>query len=315
MEGLKEKTLRGGLVRICGQGANFLLRFIAVVALARLLDPKDFGLVAMVTVVTGAYERFTSAGLSAATVQRANITEEQVSALFWVNILVGVLLSLLCLATAPALVKFYNEPRLFWITVAVSAGFLFNAAGVQHFALLQRQLRYVAITAIEASTQFVGICVGVAMAVAGFGYWSLVGAAVVAPAFSSVCAWFAAAWSARLIDLPISRPTKAPTSVPAAAAATCPVPLPNWAPITAPATPPSTVPTFSLVKISSLVGPCWQPASASAATTAAVLAKFIVPSRLDGRQPAPDRRVDSRSGIERLWRKSPSAPCDANDER
>ena len=194
MEGLKEKALRGGLVRLCGQGANFFLRFVAVVALARLLDPKDFGLVAMVTVVTGVYERFTSAGLSAATVQKANITEEQVSALFWVNILVGVLLSLLCLATAPVLVKFYNEPRLFWITIAVSAGFLFNAAGVQHFALLQRQLRYVAITAIEAATQFVGICVGVAMAVAGFGYWALVGAAMVAPAFSTVCAWFAAAW-------------------------------------------------------------------------------------------------------------------------
>jgi PST family polysaccharide transporter len=194
MEGLKEKALRGGLVRLVGQGANFFLRFVGVVALARLLDPHEFGLVAMVTVVTGVYERFTSAGLSAATVQKASITEEQISALFWVNVLVGVLLSLLCLATAPVLVKFYNEPRLFWITVAVSAGFLFNAAGVQHFALLQRQLRYVAITAIEAATQLVGICVGVAMALAGFGYWALVGAAVVAPAFGTVCAWLAAAW-------------------------------------------------------------------------------------------------------------------------
>jgi PST family polysaccharide transporter len=192
--GLKEKTLRGGVVRLFGQGANFFLRIVGVIALARLLDPEDFGLIAMVTVVTGVYERFTSAGLSTAMIQKSHVTEEEISALFWVNILVGVLLAMLCLATAPVLVRFYSEPRLFWITVIVSAGFLFNAAGVQHFALLQRQLRYFAITMIEATMQLVSICVGVAMALAGFRYWALVGTALASPAAGTVFAWLTAAW-------------------------------------------------------------------------------------------------------------------------
>ena len=117
--------------------------------MARLLDPEDFGLVAMVTVVTGVYEIFTTAGLSSAAIQRATVTEEQISTLFWINIACGTILGLLCLATAPVLVAFYHEPRLFWVTVAIGAGFLFSAAGVQHSALLQRQLRYVALTVIE----------------------------------------------------------------------------------------------------------------------------------------------------------------------
>ena len=69
------------------------------------------------------------------------------STLFWINILVGAMLSLLCLLIAPLVVAFYHEPRLFWVTVAMGLGFLFNAAGVQHLALLQRQMRYVTLSA------------------------------------------------------------------------------------------------------------------------------------------------------------------------
>ena len=53
MKDLKEKTIRGGLVRLIAQGANFFLRLGSLVILARLLGPKDFGLVGMVTAFTG----------------------------------------------------------------------------------------------------------------------------------------------------------------------------------------------------------------------------------------------------------------------
>ena len=86
MEHLKVKTLRGGVAKLCGQAGNFALRLGFMVVLARLLSPQDFGLVAMVTVVTGVYELFTSAGLSSATIQRFAITNQQISTLFWINI-------------------------------------------------------------------------------------------------------------------------------------------------------------------------------------------------------------------------------------
>jgi O-antigen/teichoic acid export membrane protein len=169
MEDLKKRTVRGAVAKLFGQGANVLVRLITTVILARLLDPKDFGLVAMVMVVTGIYDLLTTGGLSSATVQKATITDEQISTLFWINILIGTLLGLVCLATAPILVTFYHEPRLFWVTTAMAAGFVFNAAGVQHSALLQRQLRYVAIAVIDAITLLVCATVGIGMAVLGFG--------------------------------------------------------------------------------------------------------------------------------------------------
>ncbi|WP_413936201.1 lipopolysaccharide biosynthesis protein [Nitrospira sp. BLG_1] len=194
MKDLKERTLRGAFAKFLAQGTSFILRIGSLMVLARLLDPKDFGLVGMVTVVTGVFSLFKDAGLSTATVQRPAITNEQVSALFWINILVGTVLGLLSLAIAPVLVSFYHEPRLFWVTAALSTGFIFNAAGVQHSALLQRQMRFATLSAVEIISLIVSTAVGISLAIGGHGYWALVGMAVVTPATSSVCLWLATSW-------------------------------------------------------------------------------------------------------------------------
>src|SRR5215831_2282856 len=116
MKDLKEKTIRGGVARLCAQGANFVLRLGSLMVLARLLGPKDFGLVGMVTAFTGVLTLFRDFGLSAAAIQKADVTDEQISTLFWINISVGVVLAILALAGAPAITFFYREPRLFGVT-------------------------------------------------------------------------------------------------------------------------------------------------------------------------------------------------------
>ena len=194
MKDLKEQVVRGGFAKLCGQAASFALSLVSMAVLGRLLDPKDFGLVAMVTAVSGIYTIFLYGGLSSATVQKASITNEQISVLFWINMLLGVILGLLLLVTAPFLVIFYHEPRLFWVAVAVATGFLISAAGLQHSALLQRQLRFVTLTAIEVLTQLVSLVVAICVAIAGFGYWALVASAIVSPATRTVCAWLTTAW-------------------------------------------------------------------------------------------------------------------------
>ncbi len=194
MNDLKERTLRGGAAKVFAQGANFFLRLGSLMVLARLLDPKDFGLVGMVTAVTGVFSLFRDAGLSMATVQRTTISHEEVSTLFWLNMAVGVILGCLSLAIAPILVSFYQEPRLFYVTAVLGAGFLFNAAGVQHSALLQRQMRFVTLSVIETIALLISIAVGIGMALNGFGYWALVGMAVVLPAVSTICLWSLGIW-------------------------------------------------------------------------------------------------------------------------
>jgi PST family polysaccharide transporter len=194
MKDLKEKVLRGGLAKIGSQTANFALRLGSLMVLARILDPKDFGLVAMVTVITGVFTLFKDAGLSAATVQRETISSEQMSTLFWVNLLVGVTLALLLVAVAPIISAFYHEPRLFWITVALGADFVFTGATAQHSALLQRQMRFDTIALIDMIALLAGITVAIATALSGWGYWALVGQVVTLPGAYAVCTWAAVRW-------------------------------------------------------------------------------------------------------------------------
>src|SRR5271166_4829710 len=98
MKDLRERAIRGGFAKICAQAAGFLIRVGSLIILARLLNPKDFGLVGMVTAFTGVLTLFRDFGLSAASVQRATVTEEQISALFWINVLVGGILTIITLA-------------------------------------------------------------------------------------------------------------------------------------------------------------------------------------------------------------------------
>ncbi len=194
MDGLKTKVIRGSIAKLCGQAITLFIRLVFLAVMARLLDPHDFGLVAMVTVVTGVFELFSTAGLSAATVQQASISAEQVSTLFWINVIVGAVLSSLCLATGPFLAAFYEEPRLLWITAALASGFIISSAGVQHLALLQRDLRYVSLAAIETIAQMAAVGIGISMAVAGLGFWALVGATLAVRFTTTACVWATVRW-------------------------------------------------------------------------------------------------------------------------
>lgn len=194
MKDLKEKTIRGGVARLFAQAANFLLRLVSLMILARLLGPKDFGLVGMVTVFTGILAIFRDFGLSSAVIQRDTVTEEQISTLFWINLLVGALLALIMAAMAPVIARFYHEPRLVAVTIALAAGFLFNAVGVQHGAALQREMRFTALAVINTVALLVGTIIAIVGAEAGYGYWSLVAMALAAPLISTIGFCLATPW-------------------------------------------------------------------------------------------------------------------------
>jgi PST family polysaccharide transporter len=191
---IKERVIQGSLASVVALAVNSTLRIGSLMVLARLLDPKDFGLVGMVAAFTGVLNLFRDFGLSSATVQRLNVTDEQISTLFWVNVLVGLILGLLLMAMAPFLAVFYHEPRLLWVSIILSTSFIINGAGVQHSALLQRQMRFTALATIEFISLFVSLLVGIGMAVAGFRYWALVASAVSIPLVGNLCLWRTTGW-------------------------------------------------------------------------------------------------------------------------
>ena len=194
VKNLKRSTARGAFVSLGGQAATFVLRTGSMVFLARLLTPKDFGLVGMVTAVTGFLGMFKDAGLSMATVQRDSVTHAQTSTLFWINVAVGGGLAIMCVLIAPVLVAFYGEPRLFWVAAASGTSFLFNGAAAQHRAMLQRGMRFLPLAIIDIVSLVSSLMVGVGMALAGTRYWALVAAAVTQQAAGAAGSWLAARW-------------------------------------------------------------------------------------------------------------------------
>ncbi len=191
---LRGRTVRGALASTLAQVANIALRTGSIVLLSRLLLPRDFGLVAMATSVTGILSLFRDFGLSTASVQRADVTRDQVSTLFWVNLVAGVALTALCAGLAPLLVQFYGEPRLLGVTIALSTAFVLNGATVQHRALLQRQMRFAALAIIDTVALAVAIATSIAMALTGFGYWAVVSMSITPLAVGLTGVWVAARW-------------------------------------------------------------------------------------------------------------------------
>src|ERR1700677_2984595 len=101
---LKGRSIRGGVLTLTSQGVQFAMQTVSTIVLARLLPPADFGLVAMVTAITGLGQAFADLGLSEATIQHPEISHEQVSTLFWVNVGLGLALTLVTACLAPVLV-------------------------------------------------------------------------------------------------------------------------------------------------------------------------------------------------------------------
>ena len=194
MKDLKQRVVRGGFAKFFSQGAMFAIRIGTLMIMARLLNRADFGLVGMVTAVTGVFSVFRDFGLSAAAVQRTTITKEQASTLFWINLVVGTILALLVVAIAPFVARFYREPRLVGVTISLASAFLFNAAGVQQTATLERQLRFTTLSTIDVISWLTSAAVGITLAAHGFGYWSLVASTTVTPLMYTLCAWLATGW-------------------------------------------------------------------------------------------------------------------------
>jgi PST family polysaccharide transporter len=190
----KRRSVRGGVTTVLSQGLKFTVRTGSMMVMARLLSPEDFGLQGMVVAMTGFLSLFRDAGLSAVTVQRADISREQVSTLFWINVLVGALLTLSMLLAAPAIAAFYHDPRLVRIAAFSAPAFLINSLSVQHSALLQRQMRFLSLAAIEVVSLAVSSLVGLILARAGYGYWALVAMTVILPLATTVLCWGLMPW-------------------------------------------------------------------------------------------------------------------------
>ncbi|MGE5610665.1 MAG: lipopolysaccharide biosynthesis protein, partial [Bacillota bacterium] len=191
---LKRRSVQGSVLSMLNQGVRWVLNLGAMAILARLLTPEDFGLLAMVYAVVSLAEMFTELGLSTATVQSATISGEQASTLFWLNLGLSVCIGGAVAIGAPALGAFYREPRLTAITLGLSATCPLTALGLQHRALLSRQMRFAALAGIDLVALTISLVAAIAGAWVGLGYWALVIRHYVFAGVTCLGLWWTSGW-------------------------------------------------------------------------------------------------------------------------
>lgn len=175
--------MEGGLLKTASRGVIWttastvvrsLVSLLQVTILARYLSKEEFGIIAIATIFTGFAEIFMDMGISNGIMHRQNTTKNEYSSLFWLNIIMGVMLTSVIALSTPLIAYLYKEPRLVSILSLLSLGILFSSIGSQHKIVQQKKLRFKLISIVETTAAictFISVVVFVKL---GCGIYSLV---------------------------------------------------------------------------------------------------------------------------------------------
>lgn len=186
---LKAQVARGIKWKFITFVGRQVLSFFVFTSLARLLDPSAFGLVGLVGVYLAFVNMFVDQGIGMAIVQRQNLETDHLHAAFWFNMGCGLLLSLGTVLLANPIASIFGEPQLAPLLRWSSLGLLIGAATEIQATLLIKEMDFRRSAIRILLGVFIGGLTGVAMALNGFGVWSLVGQQLVTPLAGSVFLW------------------------------------------------------------------------------------------------------------------------------
>ena len=171
---LKEKTAKG---LFWGGISNFVQQVIGMafgIAIARILSPDDYGLVAMLAIFTAVANTVMDSGFTTALVNRKTIEHKDYNAVFWFNVFVAFGIYVLLFFAAPWIARFYNQPVLVSLSRVLFLTFIISATGVAHNALLLKKIMAKQRGIIDMAAVFGSGAIGLILALNGFAFWGLV---------------------------------------------------------------------------------------------------------------------------------------------
>jgi len=169
-----------------GNGVRIAAQFVIGIVLARLLGPQPFGIVAVAWLVIGIANLVADMGFGSALVQRIDLHHSDIHFVFWAQVSVGVVLTLLGIGLAGPIAHFFGSPKSAGALQVMMSIFVFQAIGQSSSAVLRRDLNFKAVQTAGVASYLCGyLLIGIPLAIAGFSYWSLVGAQVLQSVLNS----------------------------------------------------------------------------------------------------------------------------------
>jgi len=184
---LSERAIKGILWTGSRTVIIYAVRTFTLMALARLLSPEDFGIMAAAAVIVGFSSALQHLGIGQALVQRSALESAHIRAGLTLSLLFGGVLTLTIWVVAPIVAQFFPFENMVIVLRALASTFFLTGLSVVARALLQREMRFRALAGLEALSYAVGyVGVAIPLAVFGFKVWALVGAYLAEVFVSSV---------------------------------------------------------------------------------------------------------------------------------
>lgn len=193
-DSLKSKTIKGvvwsSIERFSTQGVQFLI----MIVMARLLTPKDYGLIGMLAIFLAVAQSLIDSGFSQALIRKQNRTDVDNSTVFYFNIVVSSALYLILFISAPFVADFYNQPELTSVMRIVCFGVILNSLAVVQRALLTIRIDFKTQSKASLSAAVISGCIGIILAYCNFGVWSLVVQQLLNLSVNTLLLWIFSKW-------------------------------------------------------------------------------------------------------------------------
>lgn len=173
MTSIRKKAISGTKWTGLSNAVITALQLLQLAVLARLLAPEDFGLIAIIMIVIGLAQAFGDMGVSNAIIYRQDVTREELSSLYWLNIVAGIVISAVIVLSGPFVSNMYADSRLEGLMSVAALSFLFTSFGQQFQILLQKDLMFTTLSKAEMAASASGVTVSILAALAGHGVLSL----------------------------------------------------------------------------------------------------------------------------------------------
>ncbi|ADV46972.1 lipopolysaccharide biosynthesis protein [Nitratifractor salsuginis] len=194
MSNLRQQGAKAFIWDFTGKIAKHGMSFVISVILARLLEPSDFGLIALAAVFIGIASIFADMGLGSALIQRRKVLPIHYSSVFYFNLVSSLLLTIIVCIASNSIAGFFNNDALSVLIRVISLTFIINAFSSVQRTKLRRELNYALLTKITLISSLMSGVVSVSLAFASFGVWSLVVQSLLQGLLFNIFIWSKSKW-------------------------------------------------------------------------------------------------------------------------
>lgn len=193
-ESLKSKTVKGTMWSAIDNFSQYIVTFIVSIILARLLSPDDYGLIGIITIFTAVSNVFVSAGFNSALIRKKDSTEDDYNTVFICNLLTSLFLYALIFIGSPYIAEFFNRNELVDLTRVSALSIIVLSLAIVQRARLTKQIDFKTQTKITVIASISSAAIGIGMALAGCGVWSLVAQDLSLKSITTILLWSYNRW-------------------------------------------------------------------------------------------------------------------------